>query len=523
MKAILFISPLLIWISLLATSLPLSNQCFAFTQHDRLGSPANTLFTSASNITVDLQASNKVIWLLPAFQYITPLTVEKEVDPTGNSFNKAIEKKDVFKPQSKPLIFIFSFFTVALLLLTFIIARLYKVIQGKTKSFAEKVSELETEVQTNKVLSALMHNIFESSLHGIIAFTSIRDKHDNIVDFRYQMVNQVAAKMIDKDLAELIDSNMLEILPGNKDSGLFDQYKDIVISGKPFHTITYYNHDDIDKWFSISAVKNDDGFVVTFSDISELKNNEKLLIKKQQELEEANFELEQFTYIASHDLQEPLRKIRAFGDRLEANSASVLDHKSKDFIARMRNASARMQILIDDLLKFSRATKGQIEMVPLDLNKVLKVVQELLSEPIKEKHAIITIAHLPYIQASESQMIQLFQNILSNALKYVKEDTVPDITISVTDTVINVHNVPTDFWQISVVDNGIGFDNTHNEKIFEIFQRLHGRSEYDGTGIGLAICLKIVNNHQGYIFAQSEPTQGTTFVIQLPKLGVLVS
>ena len=416
-----------------------------------------------------------------------------------------------------------SFGVVALIILAFIRFRLYKANKLKTLRLANKTRELKQEIKNNEALTGLLNSIFESSLNGIIAFASMRDEQGQIIDFKYQMANQSAAKMIGVDLEKLLNNTMLNVLPGNKETGLFSEYVNTVATGKPFYTIIHYNLDELDKWFSISAVKNQDGFIVTFSDISELKRNEVLLLKKQHELEEANQELEQFAYIASHDLQEPLRKIRAFGDRLEANYGDLLDHKGKDFIARMRSASARMQTLIDDLLMFSRATKGNTNMLELDLNKVLKIVQELLCESIEDKHAKISIPILPIIKANESQMIQLFQNIISNALKYVPINTAPDIVFKLSETVIDVNKVPTEFWQISITDNGIGFDEVHKDKIFEIFQRLHGRAEYSGTGIGLAICLKIVTNHNGFISAHSEQNQGATFIVHLPKISECVS
>lgn len=378
------------------------------------------------------------------------------------------------------------------------------------KHLAEESSKTES-------LSLLLNSIFDSALHGIIAFTSIRDENKQIVDFKFQMVNRIAAQIIQKEVDELNAMTLLSALPGNKESGLFDAYIDVVESGVPYDTTLYYNYDDIEDWFKISAAKNQDGFIVTFLDISDLKRQEQELIKKQKALKEANSELEQFAYIASHDLQEPLRKIQAFGDRLESNYAAKLDTKGRDFIARMRNASARMQILIDDLLRFSRATKIDPKKSKVNLNNILKVVKDILVEPIKDTQAIINSADLPEIYANESQMTQLFQNILSNALKYVRVDCVPEITITLSEVVETVDAHEGTFWQICISDNGIGFDQAHKEKIFEIFQRLHGRTEFEGTGIGLAICHKIVTNHYGIISADSKDGQGATFTVLLPK------
>jgi len=442
--------------------------------------------------------------------------------------NSSDTQSKLFSSNELNTIIIFiTLLALVVVFLCFVIFRLSRANQtvsdtyaAKSKAYREQElthKRLAEEIKANKSLSGLLHNIFDSSLHGIIAFTSIRNKKNHITDFNFQMANAVAAKITHRDVSELQGNTMLTLFPGNKETGLFDEYVKVVISGKPYQTIVYYCHDEIETWFSISAVKNLDGLIVTFSDISGLKKQEQDLIKKQKALEEANNELEQFAYIASHDLQEPLRKIRAFGDRLESNYSDIIDDKGKDFIARMRNASARMQVLIDDLLKFSRATRSHTEKAQIDLNQVVKVVQEFMGESIKETHANIKIASLPTVYANESQMIQLFQNLLSNALKYVKENTVPDVNISVDEVIKRVENEDISFWQISVKDQGIGFDAAYKDKIFNIFQRLHGRSEFKGTGIGLAICLKIVSNHNGFIFADSKVGEGANFVVLLPK------
>lgn len=396
------------------------------------------------------------------------------------------------------------------------ILRLYRMNLAKTKRLLAESAELEAEVLNNKALTNLLHNIFESSLNGIIAFESVRDDNGNIIDFTYQMVNERAANLVGRDIPDLVGESLLNVHPGNKDSGLFDAYKNTVLTGKPFHTVIHYVHENIDKWFQINSVKNADGFIVTFSDISEFKLNEKLLIKKQMELEEANYELEQFAYIASHDLKEPLRKIRAFGDRLESGYHNTSDEKALDYIFRMRSASDRMQSLIDDLLKFSRASRGDIEKQQVDLNEVMAEVVETLSETIEQTSAQIHSQALPTIVANQQQMTQVFQNIIANALKYSEENKEPQITIGVSKVELMIEMESKTFWQIDITDNGIGFENAYNEKIFEIFQRLHGRSQFSGTGIGLAICKKIIVNHQGFIFAHGEPGKGATFTLQLP-------
>lgn len=407
--------------------------------------------------------------------------------------------------------------TVLLSLMALIALRLYVSNREKAKRLLKKATQFEAEVQTNAELTEVLQNIFESSMDGIFVFTSVRDSNNKIVDFKYKLFNQIAVQMLNMDVSKLPHSHLLETFPGNKDFGLFDAYIRTVETGAPFETVIHYDVDGLDNWFSIHAVKNGDGVIITFADISEFKKTEQLLLAKQHELEETNKELEQFVYVASHDLKEPLRKIRAFGDRLQAKYNEALDDKAKSYIEKMQSASDRMQVLIDDLLKFSRAARGDTHMQSVDLNHVLLSVQDVLSESMQETHAVIKSEQLPLVTANRSQIEQLFQNIIANAIKYTNPDCPPLIEIASTVVKRQIDDKEQAFWQLTFKDNGIGFNNEYKEKIFEIFQRLHGRSSYSGTGIGLAICTKIVNNHHGYIFANGEINKGATFTVQLPK------
>ena len=227
------------------------------------------------------------------------------------------------------------------------------------------------------------------------------------------------------------------------------------------------------------------------------------------ELERSNQELQNFAYVASHDLQEPLRKIQTFSNRLQTKYVDQLDERGLDYLKRMHNASERMSTLITDLLTFSRITSRAKPFVPVDLTAVINTIFADMEIQIAEKQTKIEIAPLTTINADETQMHQLFQNLISNGLKFTQPDIPPHIQITAEQ--IRPHHI-----EIKITDNGIGFEPQYNERIFEMFQRLHGRHEYEGTGIGLAICRKIVERHQGTITAVSLPNQGTTFTITLP-------
>jgi signal transduction histidine kinase len=258
-------------------------------------------------------------------------------------------------------------------------------------------------------------------------------------------------------------------------------------------------------------------------DVTAIKTAEHILELRAQELERINKELEFFAYAASHDLQEPLRKLRAFGDRLSQRYADKLDEQGQDYIRRMDNASARMQSLIDDLLTYSRLSRNKDEKQPVDLNVLIKELVSDLDETIIEKNIEVEIIDsLPTLPAVPSQMRQLFQNLLSNAFKFTREGVKPKITLQCSTS--RGRDLPwkndlqgqEKYYVIEVKDNGIGFDSQFAEKIFAMFQRLHGRNEYPGSGIGLALCKKIVENHNGIMRAEGTEGTGSIFTIVLP-------
>ncbi|MCU0535979.1 MAG: PAS domain-containing protein [Hydrococcus sp. Prado102] len=247
----------------------------------------------------------------------------------------------------------------------------------------------------------------------------------------------------------------------------------------------------------------------SIGDITERKLAEADLAKRTLELERSNRELEQFAYIASHDLQEPLRKIQSFSDRLKTKCASQLKDRDRDYLERIHKSAKRMQTLIEDLLVFSRVTTKAAPFVSVDLKTIVWDVIDDLEIQIGQVRGRVEVGELFTLEADPLQMRQLFQNLLSNALKFHRPDEPPVVKIAGEVT-------KNGQCQILVTDNGIGFEQKYSDRIFQIFQRLHGRHEYEGTGIGLAICAKIVARHHGAIAAYSTPGQGAKFVVTLP-------
>ncbi|MBI1814837.1 MAG: hypothetical protein HYR72_07660 [Deltaproteobacteria bacterium] len=261
---------------------------------------------------------------------------------------------------------------------------------------------------------------------------------------------------------------------------------------------------------------------VTTRDIGQRKRTEAALRRGRDQLEirvaertaelaRSNVELEQFAAAASHDLQEPLRKIQTFGERLLARHADALVPEARDYVDRMRNAAGRMQAMINALLTFSRITTKAQAFESIDLTVAAREAVADLETRIEQAHGRVEVAPLPHVDADPTQMRLLLMNLIGNALKFHRPDTPPVVRLCANGALADSGTIA-----IAVADNGIGFDERYSDRIFTMFQRLHGRGEYEGTGIGLAICAKIAKRHGGTITARSAPGEGATFIITLP-------
>lgn len=386
------------------------------------------------------------------------------------------------------------------------------------------------DITESKRLTSILEGVFNSSASGIVAKRAIRNEVGDILDFEYIAANQAAERILGVRPENLVGRRLLQSPNYNREH--FDRYVSVVRSDKSdyFELFNELNH----RWYEVNTVKMLDGVVTTFTDVTQKKKaadliaqsfeDLKLTSSKLQEtnykLEQSNMDLLQFASVASHDLKEPLRKIQTFGNLLAAKVEKKLEPSEKNYLEKIINSSHRMQGLIEDVLTLSKLSNTDIPFGKTDLKSVIQHIVDDLEISIREKGTQIYVGNLPVIEAVTGQMHQLFQNLISNALKFNNSD-VPIVKIEAralkADEIIEYKVDPEDHIVLCVEDNGIGFDEKYRDKIFGIFQRLHSTSQYQGTGIGLAICRKIVDNHHGIIRAESKPGIGSTFVIILPK------
>jgi PAS domain S-box-containing protein len=371
--------------------------------------------------------------------------------------------------------------------------------------FVEDVSEKQAREAALKEALEFREAILNASLDGIVTFRSMRREDGAIGDFRLIEVNESGCELTGLSREELIGSTLLTEFPSTLKSGAFEKYCEVAETGEPVRfQLPFQDKDGEQKWFRISAAKNLDGITVTFSDITELR-------AQQADLYRTNESLRQFAYVASHDLQEPLRKIMTFGSML---SLAVEEGAEDDVglcVEVINDAARRARQLVSDLLAYSRASNWELRVAPVVLNDAIAEALEQVSQQLADVGAHIEPpATQVRIAADRAQLVQLLTNFLTNAVKYRHPGRGCEIAV-------RLHFDPQrGSARLCVVDNGIGFEEEYATKIFEPFRRLHSRAQYPGSGIGLAICATVAERHGWKIGAESKPDQGSVFWIQLP-------
>jgi signal transduction histidine kinase len=385
------------------------------------------------------------------------------------------------------------------------------------------ISEARQYHQRTQQVAEQLEAIMNVVQAGIFTFIPVRDEHGSVIDFRFGVVNSFFASYVGQTPEKLIGDLGSTWFPAYKRNGLFEYYRNTYETGKMCRFEFHYDDDGIDVWLDIQCTPHGDGILITYTDYTAVKKLHLQLEKTVGELSRSNEHLEEFAYAASHDLQEPLRKIHFFSNHLKERYTEALGAEGASLLGRMENATRRMRRLIDDLLAFSRVSARRVQFEEIDLNAVLQEVIADLETRVSDSGAQLHFEQLPSIHGDRSQFRQLLQNLLGNALKYVRADVPPVITIRcsvVAGRDINAEwtakQESANYYRLEVEDNGLGFDPEQSEKIFQLFHRLHGRSEFEGTGIGLAIVQKVAENHKGFVVAEGRPGAGASFMVYLP-------
>lgn len=341
--------------------------------------------------------------------------------------------------------------------------------------------------------------LFENMTEGVALHAMIYDG-SRAVDYRIIEINPAYERHTGLPQSRACGLLASELY-GTGTPPYFEEFARVADTRIPFSFETYFP--PLERHFHISVFSPEQGYFATvFEDITERKKIMEQLESLAGDLKRSNIELEQFAYIASHDLQEPLRMISSYTQLLERRYKDKLDQDANDFIGFAVDGANRMQKMIQSFLLYSRTSRDNSPLHPVDCNSVIEYVRINLQMSIQESGAVITSEHLPTVVGHSELLLQLFQNLIGNAIKF-RNGQVPVISVSVRKD--ETH------WYFSVKDNGIGIDQEYFDKIFVVFQRLHSQSEYPGTGIGLSLCKNIVERHKGTIWVESQPGQGTTF------------
>ncbi len=410
-------------------------------------------------------------------------------------------------------------------------AQLGELFTGLEQRVAQRTQELEAVngelrrdvVERRQVEAALgesekqYRDLFQNSLNGLSLHEIVTDAHDQPVDYVFLQVNRAFEELTGLNAGAVIGRPVTQVLPGIEQTSLIETYGRVALTGKPIRFEEF--SPQLNRYYEIAAFSSAPRqFAVIFADITERKRTEDALRQAKADLERSNADLQQFAYVVSHDLQEPLRMVTGFLGLLAEDTKGRLDASADEFIGYAVDGATRMRAMIEGLLDLSRVATWASPFAPTDCEALLTGVLRSLQLAIEDSNAVVTHDPLPTVLADEAQLAQVFQNLIANALKFHGAEP-PVVHISARQTfevseTSKVSSAPV--WEFAVRDHGIGMDPAQAKHIFGIFQRLHTRDEYPGAGIGLATCKKIVERHGGRIWVESALGQGATFYFTLP-------
>jgi PAS domain S-box-containing protein len=387
------------------------------------------------------------------------------------------------------------------------------------------VHEHSVQVDKLKDNKDLLEAVFNSSISGIYVLESVFGENGAITDFKWNLLNNTPEKLHPRDKVSV--SGLTKRLPAIADPALIGKLREVVTTGLSIHFEQFVDFSHTGSWFEISAVKLDHKVVLTIHDITkrkvaelELQRMNESLKQNNHQLSLVNDEMSTFAYVASHHLREPLRKIQLFTSMLNEREPEISE-TGKEYLRKVWSSIQRMNELIEDILNYSRSSAKAREYSRADLNRIVEDSKKDLADLIAEKKAIFECAELPEITCDPFQFRQLFLNLLSNAIKFHKEGVTPVVSVrnGIVDGGETEHPLASPhkkYFLIEVEDNGIGFEKEFESKVFHMFQRLHSNNKYSGTGMGLAICKKVVENHNGFMAVRSVPGSGSVFSCYLP-------